>query len=761
MIVAAMNRAFSAHSLALLPREKVLSIVGLSLEEAIRKLLPEEDAATVSLVKESYRQAFFHLREDPALHEPLFPGARQALDALAARDDVLLGVATGKSQRGLRNILELHDIRGHFMTLQTADEHPSKPHPSMMHQAMSDAGVDAAQTVIFGDTSYDIVMGRDAGAHTVGRRVMRKLLFTLLLLVVALVGALYGLTFLDINAYRAEIAALAEEQTGRKLELDGPLNVGFSLTPTIVARDVRFGNASWGSDPTMFAADRVALRLSLISLLAGSVDVTRLDVRGAKVLLETGPGGVGNWVMTEADAHAAPSDSDGQVTTASLPRVVLEDVQVTYKSGRRGDATDVVLTRADIEPRPGGIAVGLVGDVNAVTASASALIVGDESSFRVDDLNLAYGEIGLTGHLIGSRRSANAPITIDGELSASAIDLNALGSGSGGSDGQQGLFSKSPLPFNALSALNGEIDVKVDSLTYRNAEFTDLQTAVTLKDGSLSAPIFATYESRRLEAEVSARNSATPTAGIVLSAPGFNIGTFLEEMDATDLLNVDGHIGLDLSARGKSPAELASSLNGKIDVATGRGTIHSSAFEWIAKDLIWALIPKGGESGTADLTCFIGHIDFTGGIGNVSSLALVTSEIRTSGSGTVNLRNETVDMQLKPRPNDPGLLSLATPINVSGPLASPSVLPDTGALLGDLALAVGAGALTGGIGALLPLVSAEHFDAEEASACVEMIAAERGSGSRAGGNGNVLDKAGEGASTIIEGVGDILTSPFN
>lgn len=168
MIVAAMNRAFSTHSLTLLPREKVLSIVGLSLEEAIAKLLPQEDSATVSLVKESYRQAFFHLREDPSLHEPLFPGAKETLDLLAARDDVLLGVATGKSQRGLRSILELHDIRDHFMTLQTADTHPSKPHPSMMHQAMKDAGVAADQTVVFGDTSYDIVMGVESGAQAVG-----------------------------------------------------------------------------------------------------------------------------------------------------------------------------------------------------------------------------------------------------------------------------------------------------------------------------------------------------------------------------------------------------------------------------------------------------------------------------------------------------------------------------------------------------------------------------------------------------------------
>ena len=70
----------------------------------------------------------------PELHEPLFEGTREVLEQLSARDDVLLGVATGKSQRGLRAILELHDIRDLFVTLQTADDHPSKPHPSMMLQ---------------------------------------------------------------------------------------------------------------------------------------------------------------------------------------------------------------------------------------------------------------------------------------------------------------------------------------------------------------------------------------------------------------------------------------------------------------------------------------------------------------------------------------------------------------------------------------------------------------------------------------------------
>ncbi len=168
MIVAAMDHAVTAHSLPKIPRERVLSIVGLSLEEAISKLLPSEDPAMLKLVQDSYREAFFHLRQDPDLHEPLFPGTREALNGLAARDDVLLGVATGKSRRGLRFVLELHGLTEMFVTLQTADDHPSKPDPSMLLQAMAETGVAAADTVIVGDTSYDMDMGVAAGVRPIG-----------------------------------------------------------------------------------------------------------------------------------------------------------------------------------------------------------------------------------------------------------------------------------------------------------------------------------------------------------------------------------------------------------------------------------------------------------------------------------------------------------------------------------------------------------------------------------------------------------------
>ncbi len=168
MIVAAMAHAFAEHGLAELPRARVLSIVGLSLDEALLALLPETDETIRRAVTNAYKDAFFHLRERPELAEPLFPGTREAIERLAGRSDVLLGIATGKSRRGLRHMLEMHGLKQFFITLQTADDAPSKPHPMMLERAMAEAGVSPAGTALVGDTTYDILMARAAGAHALG-----------------------------------------------------------------------------------------------------------------------------------------------------------------------------------------------------------------------------------------------------------------------------------------------------------------------------------------------------------------------------------------------------------------------------------------------------------------------------------------------------------------------------------------------------------------------------------------------------------------
>ena len=88
------------------------------------------------------------------------------MDLLQGVESFVLGIATGKSRRGLDHVLSNPDLVGRFATEQVADNHPSKPHPAMALQAMAETG--ASRGVMIGDTSFDMKMGRAAGLKTIG-----------------------------------------------------------------------------------------------------------------------------------------------------------------------------------------------------------------------------------------------------------------------------------------------------------------------------------------------------------------------------------------------------------------------------------------------------------------------------------------------------------------------------------------------------------------------------------------------------------------
>lgn len=151
------------------PPERVAArrVVGLSLLPAMQMLAPDADAGLHLQLVEDYKGAFQRLRRDGQVEEPLFDGIAETLDLLEA-DGWLLGVATGKSDRGLDLCLRQHGLRHRFVTLQTADRHPSKPHPSMACEAMAEAGAVPKTTVMIGDTSFDMAMGVAAGVRAIG-----------------------------------------------------------------------------------------------------------------------------------------------------------------------------------------------------------------------------------------------------------------------------------------------------------------------------------------------------------------------------------------------------------------------------------------------------------------------------------------------------------------------------------------------------------------------------------------------------------------
>jgi phosphoglycolate phosphatase len=167
-IIRAVGETFARHRLESPTPDAIRRIVGLSLVEAMEALLPDADAPLHRSLAADYKTAFQRLRATAGLDpEPMFDGVRELLAQLHEAG-WLLAVATGKSDRGLALALAHHQIDHYFCSLQTADRHPSKPHPSMLNAALTETGTDPGSTFIIGDTVFDILMGQSAGVRPIG-----------------------------------------------------------------------------------------------------------------------------------------------------------------------------------------------------------------------------------------------------------------------------------------------------------------------------------------------------------------------------------------------------------------------------------------------------------------------------------------------------------------------------------------------------------------------------------------------------------------
>ena len=166
-IYRALSATFAENRLESPSVDSGRKVIGLSLAEAMAALLPDAPAERHLALSEDYKRQFWKLRAAGEVEEPLFDGALELLDALEA-DGWLLAVATGKSDRGLKHCLEQHGIHARFVSLQTADRHPSKPHPSMVEQAIADARAAPETSIVIGDTSFDMAMAVAAGAIGIG-----------------------------------------------------------------------------------------------------------------------------------------------------------------------------------------------------------------------------------------------------------------------------------------------------------------------------------------------------------------------------------------------------------------------------------------------------------------------------------------------------------------------------------------------------------------------------------------------------------------
>lgn len=166
IIFEALSRTLTAFNIAVPERQRALHVVGLSLVEAFADLTGDGDHCIA--MAEHYKNLFGGLRASGEFPEPLYPDAEAVIRKFQQSSSAALGIATGKSLRGVDHLLDRLSWTGWFSTIQTADSAPSKPHPGMLLQAVAQTGVAAARTVMIGDSVHDMRMAAAAGVKALG-----------------------------------------------------------------------------------------------------------------------------------------------------------------------------------------------------------------------------------------------------------------------------------------------------------------------------------------------------------------------------------------------------------------------------------------------------------------------------------------------------------------------------------------------------------------------------------------------------------------
>ncbi|QVQ35718.1 HAD-IA family hydrolase [Pseudochrobactrum algeriensis] len=163
-----MAETFANAGLRVPELSETQEIIGLTLNLAISQISGIPMGAEVEHLTEQYKQQFRKIRLEHDFDEPLYDGIAELIDALAQQDDILLGMVTGKSRRGVISVMERHGFDRNFLVSRCADDCPSKPHPAMVLECCHETGCDVSQTFVIGDTTYDMMMAGSAGATAIG-----------------------------------------------------------------------------------------------------------------------------------------------------------------------------------------------------------------------------------------------------------------------------------------------------------------------------------------------------------------------------------------------------------------------------------------------------------------------------------------------------------------------------------------------------------------------------------------------------------------
>lgn len=224
------------------------------------------------------------------------------------------------------------------------------------------------------------------------------------LVVIVLLTIVVIISTTDINQYKGQIINLVEDVTGRNLQIGGDLKFALSLVPTVVVEDVQFSNASWGSKPEMMSLKKFELKVALLPLITGNIQVNKVILIDPEILLETNKEGIGNWEFFANKKQNKTAGYEANVPSVVVNEVHIENATITYIDGVTGQKTNLLIAQ-------------IAAESDGVDAPLSLII------------EAAYNElpISVTGHL-GSLNQFTSndtyPLDLVIEMSDAKLALN-------------------------------------------------------------------------------------------------------------------------------------------------------------------------------------------------------------------------------------------------------------------------------------------------------------------------------------------------
>jgi uncharacterized protein involved in outer membrane biogenesis len=624
----------------------------------------------------------------------------------------------------------------------------------------------------------------------------------LLLIAVAIV-----VSTIDVNRFVGPIQARVKQQTGRELSIRGGVDLEVSLEPKIVVSDVTFGNAPWGKAPAMISAKRVEAQVALLPLLSRRLEVIRFTLVEPTIALETDAKGQRNWDFGRAGATPTSSTTaaDAGAAAFGVGNLDVENGVLTYRDGASGKTTNVSIEKlvlsartpqssvnAEFRGRVDDVAIALTGNlgplealaqrkwpypialdgrINGQETSVRTQLGGDGNAIRFDDLAVSTGPSKATGQLTVVTGGPRPAITFklasptfsitDLPLPVRAADVKAKASAAP----SRWVFDDAPVRFESLRGVDADGDVVIDRLMLpQGRQVDDVRAKVILRDGVLDVPsaqLAAFGGTIAMKLRVDATRDPDSLT-IAVDAKGLDLAALaLAAGMPRDIKGGKTDVTIDLAMRGGSPREWASSASGNVAANVGPATaVNAKGKGSGVQELTSAINPFRNVQPSTELKCAVVRLPIRNGVARVDrTLAAETRELGVAASGTLDFRNETLDLAVKPQlkrgiPID--VAQLASLVRVGGTFKSPSVHVDAAATaetVARLGAAVGTGGWSAAALALLKPTGgdANTCDVAAGRAPREAAPASQPSGSRGAAAPKPADELSKALGRLLKG----------